>query len=141
MILHVLLLLGALACFVLGCYYEVYLYLYPANAAYYDANYGFIGPNGNARLNGYSGYNGLYGFNNGVNNYNLAYNGLLRGLFGAPGYYNQTGQAFLAFLGIDVIFLIVAIVVVGCLMRRGKYHDRYESNPTLYKTSPVTTRM
>lgn len=142
MVLHVFLLIGLVVCIALGFYYEVYLYLFPANAAYYDANYGFIGPNGNGRLNGYSGYNGLYGYNNGGNNYNLAYNNLLSGLFGSPGYYNHTGQAFLAFLGIDIVFLLVGIAVCGCAMRKGRYHDRYESSGTLYKhSSPATTRM
>lgn len=142
LVLHVILLIGTIVCFALGFYYEVYLYLYPANSGYYDANYGFIGPNGNARLNGYSGYNGLYGFNNGVNNGNLAYNNVLRGLFGTAGYYNGVGQAFLAFLGINIFFLLVGIVVCGCTLRRAKYTDRYESSGTLYKnSSPVTTRM
>jgi hypothetical protein len=48
--------IAAIVAISLGFYYEVYLYLYPANGIYYDANTGFLAPNGNPRLNGYTGY-------------------------------------------------------------------------------------
>jgi hypothetical protein len=84
--LHVVLLIAAIVAISLGFYYEVYLYLYPANGVYYDANTGFLAPNGNPRLNGYSGYNNALFGNNGYANAGFnGFNSGLRNLFGYNG--------------------------------------------------------
>jgi len=147
----VILWIGGVVCISLGFYYEVYLYLYPANGIYYDANTGFLAPNGNPRLNGYSGYNnnpysysqaGFGGFGG------AGFNSGLRNLFGYNGTYNPAGQAYLAFLGINLVFLIVAFLAVGCTARRDKYvaQQTYDSKPYHphhhhHTPSPATTRM
>lgn len=58
-------------------------------------------------------------------------------------YYNPSGQAYLAFLGIDIVFLLAGILVVGCTARRERYQtDKYDSKLYHHRNaSPATTRM
>jgi hypothetical protein len=123
-VLHVVLLIGLIACFALSFYFYAY---YRKTLQGYAA-FGSVGPapldlNSNFLGNANFG-NNIYA-QNGFGIYNNAglRNNLYDSTYGAGVYRcNPAGQAYCAVLGIDLVFVLVAIFVVGCSTRK-EYED------------------